>query len=294
MKIVYLLRGLAKDKKTNYFNSINNYKKNLFKYDYDIILHTYRTEYLFEDLLIKDLKPLYYKIDNLIHFDDNKSINSTRSFCNSILECIKMLENHIEKNNVEYDFIVITRYNLLLKVDIQFDKLDKNCIYTSYGNKSVQDDNIFVFNKKLFIERIKQLCYNRLRGGLIGLHRSVKNLINVKHLSKTRSNPTNNEIYIINRENNNLISLIDKIYICNNKEDNNIKIISELNKYNFINNYSYIDNYSEDTILENNFSFILILNDDDIKNIYDKQDEVLDLLNKSNNVKIGNNILIKS
>ena len=99
--------------------------------------------------LLELYNPTDYKFENAIHKFDEKmymdtiayknistiakkeNINNTLSQIYSRTEVTKILKNHIEKNNFEYEYVVMTRFDFNSKINLSLDKLDNKKSYVS-------------------------------------------------------------------------------------------------------------------------------------------------------------------
>lgn len=217
MKIALLLKGRSKGDNCNYVDSIQNYKTNLFQnHNVDVFLHTTKSNYLIDKYLVDDYKPKKYLIESQKYLPDNPR-NNHKNMCHSIISVIELFKDYI-KNNITYDFIVLTRFDLLFKNIIPFNKLKKDRIYSSFVfNKALHDDNLFIFTHK-DLNLILDIAKKWLNKNLLGLHRTLRYInthSKLDFLANGRQNVVNNSIYTINRYNNPLNHFIDGIIFIN-------------------------------------------------------------------------------
>lgn len=205
MKIAILYKGLCKNKILSLKEIYDNHKENIYGDSiYDIYFHTYE-DYEFLDLkeLINVFKPKKFITTNSKELDsyEKNEYYSTKSMCNSIKNVINLLDN-----TINYDFIIITRFDIFLNYKINYNLFNKNYFYSSFcTNRKVQDDNLFIFHNKLYINKILYLCDRRLRkkDRMCGLHRSIDviGFNNCKFLQNSKGTPhKNNNIYKILRK----------------------------------------------------------------------------------------------
>lgn len=170
-KIAVILKGLAhlnnyyNNHTQKYFNvdykkSLENYKTNLFSnHDVDIFFHTYDTPDLDENQLVEDLHPKAYDITPMIHNSTSTDFgNRSVSLLNTIRKAFTVFDNYMEENpDKEYDYIVVTRFDLLFKLNvwdlnIHPDKFNISCMCEV---DNLCDDNLYIFHPKYF-KLIKQ------------------------------------------------------------------------------------------------------------------------------------------
>ena len=151
-KIALLLFGISymktynhwnkNDYSINYQNSTDNYEKFIFKFfknsDFDVFISTYNNEKV--DDLINYYKPKKYHLENDFNINFNTSRN--RHFINSIKLCLE----YSEANNINYQFVIITRFDL--EFLIEFDKIfiDKRRIniVSELAHQNVISDNFYI------------------------------------------------------------------------------------------------------------------------------------------------------
>jgi hypothetical protein len=129
----------------NYKASVDNYKKIIFEhfenkgYDIDIFLSTYKTEY--SDSLLETYKPRSYRILNTFIEDRHLSRNT------HFLNCLNLLRAHSIKNDIKYDHILITRFDLLFNFPFENYNFDfsKMNVFSELYNKKKIDDNFYFF-----------------------------------------------------------------------------------------------------------------------------------------------------
>ena len=105
--------------------------------------------------MIDYLKDLFLKVlgRNL----ELNRINNIHSRWYSFRKVIELVNHHSLKNSIDYDLVVITRFDLSVTKEIRLDTLNKNKFYTGdwvgykdcVGNE-IPEENIFNSNEKCF------------------------------------------------------------------------------------------------------------------------------------------------
>lgn len=126
-------------------DSVNNYNKyilNHYKqlnYEIDIFFSTYDHKY--RNLLIDTYKPKDH------HFEDKYIINSRISRNTHFLKAMDLCYNYSLNNDIDYDYVIITRFDLLFQ--ISFDKVlidyNKMNIVSILEKRSLICDNLYIF-----------------------------------------------------------------------------------------------------------------------------------------------------
>jgi hypothetical protein len=135
----------------NYKNSLDNYKKYIFQYfkslgyDIDVFISSYNS--IKEKELLEDYNPVAYKLNKPI---TNWQSQIKRMCCNErIIEGLSLCATHSENNNIRYDNILITRFDLYFmidfnKVNFKFDEFQIVSFLDNNENKGM-DDNFYFF-----------------------------------------------------------------------------------------------------------------------------------------------------
>jgi hypothetical protein len=143
-RIALCFRGL-----TNFFNeSWDNIKNNIIddlklSYEVDIFLNTYRDD-LTENIVDK-MKPVSTLYNESRHGRDSmKFIVPTQ-----IVECSVLIKTYEAENNLKYDYIIITRFDLTFnnkfsEYNIIYDKINMECMFVPDYNSG---DNFFFFKR---------------------------------------------------------------------------------------------------------------------------------------------------
>jgi hypothetical protein len=147
-KIALCFRGL-----TNYFlESYDNIQSLIIddlkkEYDVDIFLNTYKNE--LEDSL-KILNPVK------ILYNEMRTGNTMYYIVPiQIIECCELVKNYEIENNISYDYVIITRFDLTFNntfsgYDVDLDKVNMECMFVPDYNSG---DNFFLF-KRSYLEQI--------------------------------------------------------------------------------------------------------------------------------------------
>lgn len=144
MKIALCLHGLSSGfndfgKPIDFVIPYKNYKKNLLDfYDVDVFYHTWSNPFCEE---IHSLwKPKSHIKEEQIKFDDDiyskKDYNKTHSIKSrfySAKKCNFLRKEYEEKNNIKYDFIFLSRFDLVMMTKFSFEEFDKDCFYIASG-----------------------------------------------------------------------------------------------------------------------------------------------------------------
>lgn len=161
MKIALLLRGIAynncyshptgKKLYIDYLKSINNYKEYLYdNNDVDVFFATYYNQSIDIDKLIEIYKPVRYELMSDPERNIGEIKNKYNSYAQTTMQVINLFLTHCVINKCEYDYIILTRFDLLFKIKLSTLKLkkDKFMISCLAGN-NLMDDNFFITNKDL-------------------------------------------------------------------------------------------------------------------------------------------------
>lgn len=178
MKFAILLTGIHYDKKyIHHANKekndvyINDYR-NSFDYiktkilncikDYDIYLHTNKSNV--QDELLKDYKPKRYIFED-VNFDDFK-IKHYNYSCKSypirnhrLMKGLEMIKN----TRIKYDFVIVTRFDLNLKLKFSELKIDYDYdwVVSHPCNKTNQvDDNFWIIKCDIIDKFINLIRYH--------------------------------------------------------------------------------------------------------------------------------------
>lgn len=171
MKIALLLRGISQNKSykhptgknlcIEYNKCINNYYEYLFENNsIDIFYHTY----LNQDLNINELNMLLSPKAYTITFDyDTNNLqpnNKFASYSSSTIFVINLFIDYLTKNpNLKYDYIVMTRFDLIFKIPLSKLNLVKNkFMITCLAGHNLMDDNFFIGNLDHYKKFLNVLC----------------------------------------------------------------------------------------------------------------------------------------
>jgi len=136
MKIALVFSGQARSFKESY----KYYQENLLKaYEVDTFFHTWRHPRIIEQELTDLYQPKAFmfqdpepdsslKMPALLNGDQRLHKNVYMQSL-SIYRSFLVLEKHVRRNNINYDFAIRTRFDFALNVQIRFDILDPSRIY---------------------------------------------------------------------------------------------------------------------------------------------------------------------
>lgn len=175
----------------DYRKSIDNYREKLFISDNNYSFYTST----YDSIMIDNLKDNY----NSIKIINNKFINIENNSLSRNNRFIETLEL-IKEDNKEFDFIMITRFDLLFNIKPLLKEISHSKINILNGAKwgdddSIVDDNWYFFNYKLLDEIIDILKEN------LNLHSHYYNKIfDVNLLDNNKYYSHENPYYIISRD----------------------------------------------------------------------------------------------
>lgn len=170
MKIALLLRGIAYNKYychptgkkllIDYIKSINNYKEFIFENnDIDIFFVTYYNDSIDTDKIVDIYKPISYEFitDPERNIGDIK--NKYNSYSQTSIYVINLFLAHCAINEKDdYDYIILTRFDLLFKIKLSALKLEKDKFMIScLAGNNLMDDNFFIMNKNYLKEYLDVL-----------------------------------------------------------------------------------------------------------------------------------------
>jgi hypothetical protein len=146
-KVALFFRGL-----TNYFlesyENINSFIIQDMKktFDVDIFLNTYKTD--LHDTLIDKLHPVKILYNNMRTEAPMQYIIPTQ-----IIECCELVKNYEIENNINYDYIIITRFDLTFnnaysEYNIDYNKINMECMFVPNDSSGYNSgDNFFLFQR---------------------------------------------------------------------------------------------------------------------------------------------------
>tara|TARA_B110001450_G_scaffold115712_1_gene109420 strand:+ start:5345 stop:5920 length:576 start_codon:yes stop_codon:yes gene_type:complete len=183
MKFAFCLRGQARGEHFHKsFKNIEDYMINDLKEknDVDVFINTYKNIPDETQKLINKFNPLncHYNDSNILNKNKFKNypICSSPIISTQIIQCCKQIKEYEITNNVNYDYVIITRFDLTFNThyknyNIDYDKINMECIFPDYPDKH-SGDNFLLFHRKYLDLIIK--C----------MEQSI-NLKNIKHLIVT-------------------------------------------------------------------------------------------------------------
>lgn len=256
MKVALILFGISyaeninhwtgKKYKIDYEESINNYKKFIFEYfknnnyEIDVFFSTYNSNK--SEKLISDYKPkAYYFFNKLQYKKNNKRLGRN----SNIKKAIKITLDYSEKNLINYDLCLITRYDLLFKKNFaESNIINDRLNIVSILEKTIHiDDNFYLMPfsmLKSFYNLINNLKidykYHKLRYPL-------ENVFKINYILNEYTNISNLSFYKINRiepnintdksENSNILKIKKTINVKNKikiKKNNILKNTPKITK----------------------------------------------------------------
>jgi hypothetical protein len=200
-KIAILLRGIAYTKSYSSFRGGNrhiDYTKcleSLHEYviennQVDFYLHTWKTPELNIEELLDTYKPIAYQVDEPITCENQK--RTQYYSCNqSIQRVLKLfLDNSVDK---DYDYIIITRYDLKFFYPFSKFNLEPNTTYTMNRNQLTSEDNFLVLSRD-FIPKYQLILHNYR---FFSHHKAIEKIINIVPTSIYGDEPIkyNNQFY---------------------------------------------------------------------------------------------------
>jgi hypothetical protein len=163
------------------------FKRNLLSlHDVDIFFHTWSSEYnknisslynpkksLIEKQIIIDTNLNDYSLDYIEHYDHVNNLNfknqspkkfyedfvfRTKSRWHSQITSLELLKEYKIKNNIDYNFVVQSRFDLILKNRLALENLNNNIVHlvnSPNHNKTQLLDTLFVSNYNNALKFIK-------------------------------------------------------------------------------------------------------------------------------------------
>lgn len=195
-KIAVLLRGISyreyyhvenynNPKKIDYNDSYDNYQQFIFNnlknnnYEIDVFISTYDSDKK-QDIIDK-YKPVSYRFDSY-----NKKQKPTKCLAVNIVNVIELMNNYISNNNTSYEFIILTRFDLLFRRNI-LDIIENNSkilIPWTHRNNEIIDDNLIISNEKFmncYLECAKMVRDKKIFR-MHCVYRSLSNMIGSENI----------------------------------------------------------------------------------------------------------------
>ena len=133
MKVALCLSGIVGtdgkygfgDKTINYKIGLQHFQEHVFDVNdnVDVFLHTWSVDH--EDKLIEAYKPVKCKAEPQHLFSEDTRQQAIYSRWAGVKEVLKL----VQESGQEYDFILLTRYDIAFLVDFEFSKYDNNNFY---------------------------------------------------------------------------------------------------------------------------------------------------------------------
>lgn len=151
----------------NYINSYNNYKKYIYKYFYDkgysidVYFSTNASNNEEQNKIITKYNPVKY---SFVENEESSTLSKNNKLESSTLSKNKKLINVIElclSNMVNYDLVLITRFDLLFQIDFEKSNINLNKfnLVSTLERDNLICDNFYLFpfrNLKQFYEITKK------------------------------------------------------------------------------------------------------------------------------------------
>jgi len=171
MRIALLLRGMAycheyihpsgKRLNVDYKKSIENYKEYLFENNnVDVFYHTYYSNGLDIDDINREYKPKAYAISKDNELSKIPVVQKYQSCINSLISVLNIFNDYYMRKQPHYDYVIVTRFDLLFKIHLHDLPLEKNKFMISCMTESklLMDDNFFISDFPFFKKYLKVLC----------------------------------------------------------------------------------------------------------------------------------------
>lgn len=133
MKIALCLHGLvgtdakygSGEKVIDYKVGLHHFQKHVFQKNenVDTFFHTWSEDYA--DKLDEAYKPILYKTEKQPFYSENPRQQAVHCRWKSTQECVKL----VEQSGNQYDFVLLTRFDIAFMVDFDFSKYDNTKFY---------------------------------------------------------------------------------------------------------------------------------------------------------------------
>jgi len=190
MKIALCLHGLvgtddkygAGEKIINYKIGLDHFKRHVFDVndEVDVFFHTWSEDY--EQKLIDAYSPIAHIAEKQPFYDDNLRKQAIYCRWNSANQVL----NLVEESGNEYDFILLTRFDIAFLVDFDFSKYDKSKFYAQ-GPAGPKTNGVNLINDLWFFsnqDNMLKFCdiYNVLNDKDYQVHIDSNHELARKHL----------------------------------------------------------------------------------------------------------------
>lgn len=185
----------------NYKNSIDNYRKYLISYfkkqnyDVDIFISTYDNHE--KDNIIRDYSPKSYIFTK--NFVTNMHMGRNLHFLN----CLNLCIGYANENNINYDLVIMTRFDLLFKIPFEQVRIDYDTLnlVSVLERSNLIDDNFYIFPYE-YIDNMKNIVKlnNRINMHYVKDH-FVKIFKRINYLKNDHCFVKDLTFFDINREN---------------------------------------------------------------------------------------------
>jgi GR25 family glycosyltransferase involved in LPS biosynthesis len=170
-------------------------KKSLIIEDMDVVnqqlLDLYKpVKYKFENSIDKFNENIYndtIAYNNITNDKILQNINNILSQMYSRNEVRKLFEQHVSEKNIEYDYVIMTRFDVMKKINLKLELLEGNKVYIDnmHYPRKIITDTFIICPQHIFI-----LWFN--------LFDNLKNILNNEEINKKMKQ--NNEKLIVNAE----------------------------------------------------------------------------------------------
>jgi len=193
MKVALCLHGLVGtddkygtgSKTINYKIGLKHFKKHVFDVndEVDVYFHTWSEEY--KDRLVEAYKPVSCLAEPQPHFSDNPRQQAIHCRWKSAKEVL----NLVKENKEQYDFVLLTRFDIAFLVDFDFSQFDSSSFYAQ-GPKGPRSHGISLINDLWFFSGQGNMLkfaevYDRLNTGNYIPHMDSNHELARRHLLET-------------------------------------------------------------------------------------------------------------
>lgn len=110
-------------------------------YDVDVFVHTWSSEYF--DQIDALYEPKSAETQPSENFGKGVDINRVNSRWLSLKHSLKLRHDYAKENDIEYDLVMATRFDLAFFTSITFEDLDPNVFYVSNMNQPYKKNNLW-------------------------------------------------------------------------------------------------------------------------------------------------------
>jgi hypothetical protein len=194
MKVALCLHGLVGtdnkygtgEKMINYKIGYKHFKENVIDIndEVDVFFHTWSTEY--EEKLCNVYSPTNFLCEEQPHYSDDPRKQAIFCRWNST----KKVMDLVNQSGNEYDFILLTRFDIAFLVNFDFEKYNKNKFYAQ-GPPGPQKNNVNQINDLWFFANQENMTrfadlYDCLDKDVYRVHGNSNHELARRHLIETR------------------------------------------------------------------------------------------------------------